>query len=174
LAKNNRQSTRLKEYDYAQEGAYYVTICTQERKCLFGRIKDNKMVLNDAGRMIENNWNELLQRFSNIESDEFIIMPNHFHGTIYIVGAPLVGARNNRAGTRPAPTLGGIIGAFKSITTNEYIRNVKNNNWQSFNERLWQRNYYEHIIRNDKSLHKIQEYIVNNPSTWEKDKEYVS
>jgi len=91
----NRQSIRLREYNYTQQGAYSVTICAQDRKCLFGDVKGDEMVLNDAGRMIKNNWNELSQRFPNIKLDEFIVMPNHLHGIIIIVGAPLVGAQNN-------------------------------------------------------------------------------
>lgn len=179
-----RHSIRLKDYDYSSDGAYYVTLCAQERKCLFGEVINDGIVLNDAGKMIEYNWNKLPQRFLNIELDEFITMPNHFHGIINVtVGAPLVGAQNdniivgaqnnNRAGTRPAPTLGDIVGAFKSITTNEYIRNVKNNHWRQFDKQLWQRNYYEHIIRNDIELNEIRGYIKNNPYNWEEDKEYV-
>ena len=109
-------------------------------------------------------------------------MPNHFHGII-IVGAPLAGAllvdTNNtmeptkRAPTRGAPThlsLGDMIGAFKSITTCEYIKGIKNHNWTSFDKKFWQQNYYEHVIRNEKSLEKIREYIISNPYTWKQDK----
>jgi REP element-mobilizing transposase RayT len=78
---------------------------------------------------------------------------------------------DNRAGTRPAPTLGEITGAFKSITTNEYIRSVKTKNWPPFNKHFWQRNYYEHIIRNDAELNKIRQYIITNPAMWEADEE---
>ncbi len=180
----NRRTIRLKEYNYAQTGAYFVTVCVQERKCFFGNIINGQIILNGAGRMIENNWHNLSQRFANIELDEFIIMPNHLHGVIkIIVGAPLVGAQkkdnmvaenNVGAGTRPAPTLGDMIGVFKSITTNEYIRNVKNNDWQPFNKRLWQRNFYEHIIRDENDLNRVREYIITNPAKWEEDKYYLS
>ncbi|MCI0596714.1 MAG: hypothetical protein L0Z48_09285, partial [candidate division Zixibacteria bacterium] len=108
---HHRRSIRLKEYDYAQAGAYFVTICTQGREGLFGGIKNGGMELNPAGQMVQTVWEELPRRFPDIELDEFIIMPNHVHGIIVIVGAPLVGARGsgadgdkNRAGTRPAPT----------------------------------------------------------------------
>jgi len=122
-----------------------VTVCVNERRCIFGEVRNAEMAMNDAGKMIADNWDKLPQRFSNIETDEFVAMPNHLHGIIVIVGASLVGVlngNNNRAGTedratiKVAPTLGGIIGAFKSITTNEYIRNVKTNNWPSFNKNM--------------------------------------
>lgn len=169
----NRRSIRLKNYNYAQEGAYYVTVCAGDRACVFGDVRDGKMVLNGAGKMVADNWERLPERFPNIGMDEFIVMPDHMHGVIVIVGAPLVGALDNgRAGTmqraaiKVAPTLGQIIGAFKSITTDEYIRNVKENNWLPFNEHLWQRNYYERVIRDEHEMNRAREYIVNNPAEW--------
>ncbi len=127
--KHNRRSIRLKGYDYTQTGAYFVTICTQNRECLFGEIQERDMVLNDAGEMVKNAWNNLSNKCPGIAIDECIIMPNHVHGIICIVGAPLVGAlaldmrqgieqnrvdtAKDRAGTRPAPTvLGNIIVIF--------------------------------------------------------------
>lgn len=139
----NRRSIRLKEYDYSQSGAYFVTICTQNRECIFGEIVDGQMALNDAGRTINEKWQELKTRFPNIELDEYLIMPNHFHGII-LVGATLVVAQettNDRAGTRPAPTQGttisDVVGAFKSLTTDQYINGVNTENWQPFSGRLW-------------------------------------
>ncbi len=118
--KHRRRSIRLREYDYSGQGAYYVTICTQNRECLFGNIQHNEMVLNHAGEMVCKIWNDLSIKCPGIAIDEFIVMPNHVHGIICIVGAPLVGALslesrmggndragtrpNRRAGTRPAPT----------------------------------------------------------------------
>ncbi|MBU4016490.1 transposase [Patescibacteria group bacterium] len=187
---HHRESIRLKGYDYFQNGAYFITICIQNRENRFGEIKNKKMFLNDPGRMIDTCWNKLTIKYCHITLDEFVVMPNHFHGIIIIdnknVGVPLVGTRkhadetlqiNKRAGTRPAPTIkiqtiGNIIGAFKSISTHEYINGVKNNNWHSFDGRLWQKNYYEHIIRDERSLQEIREYIINNPSNWEKDELY--
>ncbi|MBU4252305.1 MAG: transposase [Candidatus Omnitrophica bacterium] len=176
----NRRSIRLVGYDYSRAGYYFVTVCVNERRNLFGDIDGGEMTLNDVGIMVENNWNKLKQRFQFVDLDEFIVMPNHLHGVIVIVGAPLVGAQNgdviaddDGATTRVAPTLGDIIGAFKSITTNEYIRNVKNENWLPFDEYFWQRNYYEHVIRNDNDLNRIREYIVNNPVQWKEDEYYV-
>ncbi|MCX5699502.1 MAG: transposase [Candidatus Omnitrophica bacterium] len=178
----NRRSIRLADYDYSRAGYYFVTVCVNERRNLFGDIDGGKIMLNGVGIMVEDNWNKLQQRFKFIELDEFIVMPNHLHGVIVIVGAPLVGAQNgdvvtddgdDGATTRVAPTLGDVIGAFKSITTNEYIRNVKNKNWLSFNKYFWQRNYYERVIRDDNDLNRIREYIVNNPAKWEEDEYYV-
>ncbi len=165
--KHHRRSIRLKGYDYSQRGYYFVNICTKNRELYFER--------DDVKRMIRNIWCDLPNRFPNIELDEFIIMPNHIHGII-VVGVTLVVARANqtqRAGTRPAPTktvaLGDIVGAFKSLITNGYINGVKNKNWKRFDGRLLQRNYYEHIIRNGKSLNRIREYIINNPLRWDTD-----
>ncbi|MDP2103666.1 MAG: transposase [Candidatus Gracilibacteria bacterium] len=203
---HNRQTIRLRGYDYSQDGAYFVTICVQNRERLFGEVVDGVMGLNDAGRMIQSIWDELGERFHNIRLDECVVMPNHFHGIIFInsnVGAPLVGALmnnadDNRVGTRPTPTndvmndgidsmdgagtrpapsvrvprvgtLGEIVGAFKSITTFEYTNGVKNDNWPPFGGKLWQRNYYEHIIRDETSLEKIRTYIIDNPHNWETD-----
>jgi REP element-mobilizing transposase RayT len=183
-----RKSIRLKNYNYASKGFYFVTICTQNRKCLFGNIVDKKMVLNDVGRMVKYIWQLLPNRYA-MELDAFQIMPNHIHSIVQItVGATLVVARSMRAGIKPelragikpelragikpAPTatLGNIIGAFKSLTTHKYINGVKNNNWPRFNKRLWQRNFYEHIIRNENDLNRIRKYIKNNPKTWDRDK----
>ena len=176
---HHRRSIRLKGYDYSRAGLYFITICTQNQLCLFGEIENEEMILNDPGIMIDHQWQELSCRFVNIKLYEFIVMPNHFHGIVEFVGVPLVGTPN---GGQPqtmgqpqgiAPTVGGVVGAFKSLTTNEYIRGVKNNGWSRFNKKLWQRNYYEHIIRDEKSCYQISEYIQTNPLKWQNDKYYV-
>ena len=174
MVTKNRHSIRLKNYNYSKSGLYFITICTENRECLYGDIIDGKMVLNNVGNIIEKIWNKISERFNNVELDEFQIMPNHIHGIIVIVGAGFMPARG-WATTRVAPTavdttVGDIIGTFKSLTTNEYIMNVKNHNWPSFDKRLWQRNYYEHIIRNEYSLNKIRQYIKNNPTNWNEDR----
>ena len=171
---HHRRSIRLKGYDYASPGAYFVTICTQGRVCRFGHVVNGVMQLNDAGRMVQTAWESIPGRFPNVAGDTYVIMPNHFHAIITIhhpVGATLVVAPNG-AGTSPAPTmptLGGIVGAFKSITTNEYIVGVREMGWSRFDRRLWQRNYWEHIIRTPESHARIVDYIVNNPARWEAD-----
>ena len=181
---HHRRSIRLKEYDYSKAGLYFITICTHNCLCLFGNIKKENMKSNDAGIMIKRKWQELIYRFNKIKLHAFIVMPNHFHGIVAFVGAPLVGAHNTghpRTTGQPritgqpqgiAPTVGDVIGVFKSLTTNNYIQNVKQNNWQRFNKKLWQRNYYEHIIRDEKSYHQISEYIQTNPLKWQDDKYY--
>ena len=176
---HHRRSIRLKGYDYSQPGAYFVTICTHERECLFGEIVNNEMVLNNAGKMVEKWWYELNNKFPNIQLDAHIIMPDHFHGIIIITGADLCVCPNindddnyNSRGEHRGSPLYKIVQWFKTMTTNDYIRNVKTNNWKPFNKKLWQRNYYEHIIRNEIELNKIRKYILNNPLNWEKDKNY--
>lgn len=171
---HNRQSIRLKGYDYSSSGLYFITMCVQNRTHLFGKIENREMILNDAGKMIQTEWINLKTRFPNIELHEFVVMPDHFHGILEIVdGAPNVGATtpnvgattpNVEATTRGAPTLGDMMMAFKSITTVEYIKGVKNLGWKSFEKRLWQRNYYEHIIRDESAYFSISKYIINNPS----------
>ena len=181
---HHRRSIRLKGYDYSQSGLYFITICTQNQACLFGEINDAEMILNEAGIMLDNKWLELKNRYPNIDLYEYIVMPNHFHGIIEIVanghlqngheqggqpqgGQPQGGQPQGGQPQGIAPTVGDMIGAFKSLVTNEYIRNVKQNNWQRFKGKLWQRNYYEHIIRDEKSYLKIAEYIETNPLKWQ-------
>ncbi|MBI1185283.1 transposase [bacterium] len=193
---HHRKSIRLKGYDYSQAGLYFITICVQDRECLFGEIVDGAMILNDAGQMVENVWLKLPKRFTNIELHEFVVMPNHFHAIMEIVGAPLVVDQNNTvdqnstvdqnnmvdqneigqpqgiAPTIKPKTVGDMVGAFQSIVTVEYIRGVKQLGWQPFNGKLWQRNYWEHIIRHEQAYHRISEYIINNPKNWDLDKFY--
>jgi len=172
----NRQSIRLKDYDYSKFGYYYITICAQDRELYFEN--------NEAARFINQHWCNLKNKFANIDLDEYVIMPNHLHGIIVILDDNNMGDHKGRpyrknyvknnfvgAGLVPArPGLGNIIGAFKSITTHKYIQNTKTKNWPWFAGRLWQRNYYERIIRNQKELNKIRLYIQNNPINWEKDR----
>ncbi len=177
--RHHRRSIRLKGYDYAQPGAYFITVCTQDRVCLFGDVVAGEMRLNEAGRMVSVEWDTLPTRFPTVQLDEFVIMPNHIHGIIGLcdapVGAGLVPAPNcpgpDRAPTRGAPTLGGVVGAFKSLTTVSYTRGVTQSGWSPFPGRLWQRNYYEHIIRDEESLNHIRQYILDNPARWALDRE---
>ena len=182
---HHRRSIRLRGYDYSQPGAYYITICTEDNKCWLGEVVWGQMKENDAGRMVDGVWTSIPARFPTAQLDEYSVMPNHFHGIIQIVGSPLVGARDrrvgargrpdehpkmsaptNRAPTRGAPTFGDIVGAFKSITTDEYIRGVQEDAWPRFTGRLWQRNFYEHIVRDEDELQKIRDYIRRNPLMW--------
>jgi len=175
--KHHRHSMRLRGYDYAQAGAYFVTIVTRDRVCLFGEMVNGEMRLNDGGRMIEQWWFELNRKFSTVETDEFVVMPNHFHGIVVIagvtVGADLRVGPNSEGAHAGAP-LPTIIQWFKTMTTNEYMRGVKTRSWTPFAGRLWQRNYYEHIVRCENELTRIREYIANNPLQWEMDRENPS
>ena len=295
--RHHRRSIRLKGYDYSQAGAYFITICTQDRACLFGKVVNGEMRLNDAGRMVLAEWNMLPERFPHVVLDAFVVMPNHVHGIVVItnpatddtattaptivgtglvpvpnagtmgavpnagamgaapnagtmgaapnagtmgaapnagtmgaapnagtmgavpnagtmgaapndgmmgavpddgativgtglvpvpddgattrvaptaatiVGTDLVPVPDDGATTRVAPTVGDIVGAFKSRVTVEYIRGVKTSGWPPFRGRLWQRNYYEHIIRNERALNAIRQYIIENPRRWQMDRE---
>ncbi|MFC1551865.1 transposase [Candidatus Latescibacterota bacterium] len=177
--KHRRRSIRLKGYDYSQSGGYCVTIVTQNRECLFGDISDGVMVLNDAGNMVEKIWKEIPKFYSNFVIDTFQIMPNHLHGILNIVGAdPRVCPDDNQdrnlgqpQGVAPTLSLGDVIKRFKTLTSKLYIDGIKQNNWQPFHRKLWQRNYWEHIIRDESDLLHIREYINNNPLEWELDNE---
>ena len=166
----------------SQGGAYFITIVAQGRLCLFGDMVEGEMGLKGAGKMVRRVWDGKPDSFPFIEMDEFVVMPNHVHGVI-VMHQPLasfVGAQSDirattgatrRATTRVAPTLGDVVGAFKSLTTVEYGRGVREMDWRPFDKRLWQRNYYERVIRNEFELGRAREYIVNNPVEWEFDLE---
>ena len=194
-----RRSIRLRGYDYTRPGAYFVTICTQSYVYLFGRIVAGKMVLNDAGRMVRGVWDELSVHYAGIETDAFSIMPNHIHGIVVVqpsaVGAgaracPDGEASSSDAGTSSpaagssrlgqpqgvAPTktmsLPEVVHRFKTLTTRRYTDGVKHDGWKPFPGRVWQRNYWEHVVRSERELHRVREYIVNNPTKWESDRLY--
>ncbi len=181
---HHRRSIRLPSYDYSQDGWYFVTICTQNPKYMFGEIVKDQMHLNNAGSMVKTWWQKVTNKFPSAQTDEYVVMPNHFHGIINIVGAapcgrPNLGGHpdpdntNNKLGQpyKVAPTLGDIVNWFKTMTTNRYIRGVKQNSWPRFSGKLWQRNYYEHIIRNEDELNHLHRYIADNPANWQIDNE---
>ena len=197
--RHNRKSIRLKEYDYSFPGWYYVTICAHGKNNLFGKIKNGNVTLNNIGKIVEEEWTKTKEIRKNVDLDYYIIMPNHLHGIIILngrgelnspkgngerssqikenVGATRWVARDKeeKAIQRIAPTketlipnsLGSIIGQFKSTVTKR-LRKL------SGDPKLivWQRNYYEHIIRNELDLYNIRQYILNNPLKWELDKYY--
>jgi putative transposase len=173
--KPQRKPIRVQGFDYSQYGPYFITICTHQKKCFFGKVVNGEMRMNEAGEMIAKWWRELKNKFSAIELDQYIIMPNHFHAII-AVGADLgVGPQLPEDELGPGghlgPPLPRIIQWFKTMTTNQYIRNVKQFGWKPFPGKLWQRSYYEHIIRDEPSLEKIREYIYYNASKWDADRE---
>jgi putative transposase len=179
---HRQHSIRLQGNDYAQSGGYFITIVTQLREPFFGKICEGEMILNEAGQMVRNEWEALPERFPGIAVDVFQVMPNHLHAILLIhdplpVGAGLVPAHDGGATTmdwattRVAPTLGEIVGAYKSITTHEYIQGVKERAWPIFTRKLWPRNYYEHILCNQADYERIAGNILDNPANWEQDDE---
>jgi len=166
----NRHSIRLKGYDYSQDGAYFLTICTKNGELYFEKYPALRGIINHQ-------WHKIPSRFSSVKLDESMIMPNHIHGIIFLVGATLAVAPNNRtgvkpagAGVKPAPTVGKIVGEFKSLCVNDWLKYIEENKIDAIGK-FWQRNYYERIIRNEEELKNIREYIINNPLKWEMDKE---
>ena len=169
-----RRSIRLKGYDYSQVGAYFVTICAQNRECRFGEVVDGAIKLSASGEMVLSVWNDLPVRFPGIALDEFIVMPNHVHGIVVLnvsVGAGLVPAPDASQGTTISPSLADVVQAFKSLTTDAYTKAVKAGLFPGFHKRLWQRNYYESILRSDIELAKTRQYIQDNPARWDGDQE---
>nr|BAL59102.1 hypothetical conserved protein [Candidatus Acetothermum autotrophicum] len=172
--RHHRRSIRLRGYDYTQPGAYFVTICTQDRMCLFGEVVHGEMRFTDAGRMVHDVWNDLPNHYPGVTIDAFVVMPNHIHGIVVLVGA---GPRacpewvGQPQGVAPTMSLSDVIHRFKTMTTKRYADGVKQLGWPPFRGRLWQRNYYEHIIRDEESLHRIREYIRTNPLRWHVDRE---
>jgi putative transposase len=200
--KHHRRSIRLKNYDYAFEGSYYVTVVTQRRECLFGEIVDAKMYLSNYGEIVQKWWDNIPNHFPNVETGAFVIMPNHIHGIVFVteerrgeVVSPhdqpndnnqkntsnvntshrreesmQTSEPDNQGGEIPPlrrPTLGQIVAYFKYQSTKEM--NEADN--IGIITKFWQRNYYEHIIRNEKELKQKTDYILDNPSRWDEDKE---
>ena len=210
---HHRRSIRLQEYDYAQAGAYFITICTHNHQPIFGKIEldpigqsapaqngkgqpapaqNNKgqprglPLLNEFGQIALEQWHKLSDRFPTIDLNAFVVMPNHVHGIIFITeNGPQQQRGQSRDGQPenvkqpqgfgqpqglPLPmrtTLGDVVGAYKSLVSNECLKIYKSRNETM--GKLWQRNYYEHIIRDEKSFENIVSYIENNPSTWQQD-----
>jgi putative transposase len=169
--KHHRRSIRLKGYDYTQAGAYFVTICAYQRLHVFGEVINGEMVLNETGKIARDEWFKTaeLRPYVELFEDEFVVMPNHGHGIIWIVGA-----RRRRTPTDVVEKFGKpvkgsiptIVRAYKSAVM--YAVNGAQNMRGAV---LWQHNYYEHIIRNDRELNNIRWYIVNNPLNWQLDRD---
>jgi putative transposase len=163
-------SLRLQDYDYAEAGAYFVTICTWNRRHVLGQIDQGVMVLNVIGSIVTEEWLNLPKLRNNVELDQFIVMPNHFHAILFI--ADKIKGTASRAPTERifgqpvSGSLSTIIGGFKSGVANRLNRLAN-----SLYARLWQRSFFDHVIRNDESLARIREYIVTNPLGWELDRE---
>jgi REP element-mobilizing transposase RayT len=172
LEKHHRRSVRLKGYDYFSTGAYFVTICTWNRDCLFGEIIEGKIELNEYGKVVQQEWMHSGDIRPNVELDEYVIMPNHFHGIVIINAGNICRGMARHAPTgrqfaKPiANSLSTIIGAFKSAVT-KLIKILRKNPGMP----VWQRNYFERVIRNEKELFRIREYICFNPVQWDMDEE---
>ncbi len=185
--KHHRRSIRLKEYDYTQPGAYFVTLVAYKRMYLFGQITDGIMNLNGFGKIAESCWHEIPDHFPNVQLDEFIVMPNHIHGIIIITDKSRRGkaclaqtapqskvSRGNASRgnecvvpTKPIPgSLGVIIGSYKSAISKR-INELR----KTPGEKVWHRNYYESIARNEFALNRIRQYIISNPYNWNDDEE---
>ena len=162
----HRRSIRLRGYDYSQAGAYFVTICTWNRECLFVDVVGRDLLLNEFGRAAEMGWLTTSLIRPNIELDEYIVMPNHLHGIVVIndYRGVLQYAPIQKGLKSPSQTLGAIIRGFKSSVT-KTINEMRD----TAAIPVWQHNYYEHIIRNEDELNRIREYIINNPLQWSED-----
>ncbi len=184
---HHRRSIRIKEYDYSRDGLYFITICTFNHKCLFGYIDNDEMVLNEFGKIASHEWQQTGEIRNNVVLQEFVIMPNHMHGIIEINDSTRRGtmpralvhrdikdkgtcqrAPTERFGKPTSNTIPTIVRGFKSTVTKQ-INIIRDTPGQS----VWQRSYYEHIIRNEKSYNRISEYIWCNPGKWLKDKYYM-
>jgi len=186
-AKHHRRSIRLKGYDYSQAGLYFITICTQNRACLFGRIENGVMILNEYGQIAYNEWMKTTEIRNNVELCDFVVMPNHIHGIIRLLGrgeshssqshssqSHLPQSHSSQSHSphnmgvcvtplrSPSQTIGAIVRGYKSSVTKQL-------GLLGFRKKIWQRNYHERIIRDERSFMKISEYIINNPANWNND-----
>jgi putative transposase len=172
---HHRHSIRLKTFDYTQNAGYFVTICTYQRELTFGRIESGEMFLSEVGRIVVECWQEIPEHFPFVELDLFVVMPNHFHGILFVVKDEF--SSEDKSGGRPPDSpvlkgpekgsLGAIIALFKQAVTRRVNQTRLERTY------IWQRNYHEHIIRNDADLQRLQEYTLNNPLRWHEDRFYA-
>ena len=176
MTHHRRQSIRLKGYNYSQPGAYFVTICTRKRECLFGQIINGVMHLNEFGDIATEEWLQSSEIRHEIQLDIFMVMPNHIHGIVIITNnkdSDIVGATGRsplHTGSKKAygpakRSLGSFIAGYKSQVTKR-VNLLR----RSPGIPVWQRNYYEHIIRHDDEMNQLRNYIATNPIGWESDK----
>lgn len=180
--KTRKNSLRLNNYNYSWAGAYFTTICSYKKESLFGKISDHSMQLNNFGKIVQKCWDQIPAKYKNVKIGDFVIMPNHIHCIIWIVGAIHESPETKQTihespykngvirelplrGERRKMLLSKIIGRFK-MNSSKLINNIRN----SAGSHIWQRGYYDHIIRNDEDLNNIKQYIQNNPQNWDKDK----
>ncbi|HPS31292.1 MAG TPA: hypothetical protein PLZ43_13620 [bacterium] len=173
---HHRRSIRLRDYDYSQNGAYFVTVVAKNRENLFGEIENGEMILNDTGRMVLHCWEQISEHFPDVEIDECCVMPNHFHGVFLIncncrgvdrKGEKSFAPTDTDMNSGTSKTVGSIVRGFKIGVTKWARKNLEIID-------VWQRNYYEHVIRNESDLEKIRQYIFDNPANWENDENNVA
>ncbi len=166
IVKPVRKSTRLPAYDYSQPGMYFVTVCTYNRICSMGQIVDDVIELSARGRIVADAWRWLSDRYGFVALDEFVMMPNHVHGLIEIRDSN--GADNESCSPSPLygrKSLGRVIAAFKTVATRRI------SGLSALDSPVWQRGYYEHVVRSTDSLQRVREYIWTNPRRWAIDAE---
>ena len=161
-AQLSRRSIRLRDFDYSSNNMYFVTVCVQDRECLLGKIVNDNLYLLPFGHIANKCITYISNNYPGVHVDILQIMPNHIHMIITL--------ESHGRTRRSAPTLGTIVQRFKTMTTHDYLEGMKIHKWKSFNKKLWQRDYYEHIVRDEKDLNRIWEYIQNNVTNWHKDK----
>ena len=164
---HHRRSIRIRGFDYTSHGAYFVTIVTDGRRQLFGRIIGDEMRLNAAGRIVAEEWQRSGELRSNVEIDAFVVMPNHFHGIVFLT-------QTDECTLRSAPTRsfgGGMAGSLPVVVRNFKGAVTRRMRERGFDEPVWQRNYHERVIRNERELQAIRQYIIDNPRQWALDKE---
>lgn len=170
-----RRSIRLPGYDYRQAGIYFVTLCTYEKTKILGTIEEGEVFLSDLGRIVSEEWQLMAKARPNVQIDRCVVMPNHIHSLIIIEdkragdacsASPAPNAMGSK--TLQAGSLGAIIGQFKAAVT----RRVKSSR-MNHDPQIWQRNYYEHIVRSERSLNDIRRYILENPAKWYDDSLFV-
>jgi putative transposase len=183
---NRRKQLRLKHYDYSQPGSYFITLCSYHNQPIFGDVVGNEMILNQLGKIVEFTWRDLPNHVSGIELDAFVIMPNHIHGIITIidrtpnVGGGSLSGENLTGSNEPPPTLSGRpVMVINQKPLSEIVRQLKTFSAQRINRfrgtkysHVWQRDYFERVIRNEIAYQKTVEYIHGNPLKWHKDKYY--
>ncbi len=172
---NNRRSIRLQGYDYRKADVYFVTLCTYLNSSLFGTISAGEMLLSELGKIVEKEWLRIATIRSNVRLDLYVVMPNHLHGVIFIEDcqdseAPqcMYNPKRKDSRTLKANSLGAIVSHYKAA--------VSRRAWSGLigrSQRIWQRNYYDHIVRDEASLNEIRKYIVENPARWHDDSLYV-
>lgn len=160
-----RKTLRLNEYDYSQNGAYFITICTYEKRHLFGQIENCQIAYNNAGQMIKQHL-EYINNYDDVTLDKYVVMPNHVHAVIMI--------RHDSTTQRSYPTLSEYIRRFKMMTTKSYIDGVKAGEYPRFDKTIWQKSFYDHIIRDENEYLRVWKYIDENPLKWETDEYYTT